>query len=124
MKKKKNVSNYLDFVPAVSGKFRSETDSAGLVTIFVENKGVFHRLAQKFLKKPAVSQIHLDTMGSFIWPLLDGEHTIYEIATEVSARFGKEAEPLYDRLLQYIKNLEGYGFIEVKNPEKGDFPAP
>ena len=124
MKKKKNVSNYLDFVPAVSGKFRSETDSAGLVTIFVENKGVFHRLAQKFLKKPAVSQIHLDTMGSFIWPLLDGEHTIYEIATEISGRFGKEAEPLYDRLLQYIKNLEGYGFIEVKNPEKGDFPAP
>ena len=118
MKKKKNVSNYLDFVPAVSGKLRSETDSAGLVTIFVENKGVFHRLAQKFLKKPAVSQIHLDTMGSFIWPLLDGEHTIYEIAAEVSAQFGKEAEPLYDRLLQYIKNLEGYGFIEVTRPEK------
>lgn len=124
MKKKKSVSNYLDFVPAVSEKYRSETDSAGLVTIFVENKGIFHRLAQKFLKKPAMSQIHLDAMGSFIWPRLDGEHTIYEIAMEISAQFGKEAEPLYDRLLQYIKNLEAYGFIEVKRPEKEDFRTP
>ena len=119
MKKNKTISsNYLDFIPVLSEKFHSETDEAGAVTIFVENKGLFHKLAQKFLHKPAISQIHLDEMGSFIWSLIDGNTTIYNIAQKVKEHFGDEAEPLYNRLVQYIRNLESYGFIDVKKTEK------
>lgn len=117
MKKKKSSPNYLDFVPAVSKQFQSKTDDEGVVTIFVENKGVFHRLAQTFLKKPAVTQVHLDAMGSFIWQKINGSSTLYEIAQEVSAQFGAEAEPLYDRLLTYIKRLESYGFISLNKQD-------
>ena len=28
--------------------------------------------------------------------------------------FLDKAEPLYDRLVQYIRNLEAYGFVEVQ----------
>lgn len=118
MKNKKTISsNYLDFIPAPCNSFKSRIDEAELVTIFVENRGLFHRLAQKFFKKPPVSQIHLDKMGSFIWPLINGNNTIYEIAQRVKEQFGEEAEPLYNRLLQYIRTLEDYGFICVKKPE-------
>lgn len=52
-------------------------------------------------------------MGNFIWPLIDGRHTVFEISESVSGKFGEKAEPLYGRLVQYLLNLESYGFIEI-----------
>ena len=55
-----------------------------------------------------------DEMGNFIWPLMDGKNTVYDIAEQVKAHFGEKAEPLYNRLVQYMRNLESYGFIRFK----------
>ena len=121
MKKNKAISaNYLDYIPEHNEKYTWEKDEQGVVTIFVENKGVFNRLAQKFLKKPKVSQVHLEEMGSFIWPLIDGKCTIMIIGEAVKEHFGEDAEPLYPRLVQYIKNLENYEFIKVLKPEEAN----
>lgn len=115
MKKKKVISaNYLDFVPRHRPSLQYTMDNQGKITLLQENKGVFHFLAQKILKKPKVSQIHLDEMGNFVWPLIDGTRTVYEIAELVKAEFGDKAEPLYERIVQYIQTLENYGFIEVR----------
>lgn len=115
MKRQGNKStNYLDFIPLHCASLRCKVDEMGNVTLFQENKGVFHFLAQKILKKPKVSQIHLDEMGNFVWPLIDGTRTVYEIAQLVKEEFGEKAEPLYERLVQYIQTLENYGFIEVR----------
>ena len=81
--KKESQDNYLDYVPIISDKHRWETDEEGNVTIFIENKGIFNWLAQKLLKKPKVSQLHLEKFGSFIFPLIDGKTTIYEIGQKV-----------------------------------------
>lgn len=115
LSKNKKSENYLDFIPAHDERFVSKTDENGNVTIFVENKGFFNRAAQMVLKKPKVSQIHLDEMGNFIWPVIDGKHSVYEIAVLVKDEFGEKAEPLYNRLVQYIKTLESYGFIKIIN---------
>ena len=115
MKRQGNKStNYLDLIPLHCASLRCTVDDMGNVTLFQENKGVFHFLAQKILKKPKVSQIHLDEMGNFVWPLIDGTRTVYEIAQLVKEEFGEKAEPLYERLVQYIQTLENYGFIEVR----------
>jgi len=115
MKKKRKISsNYLDFIPVLCETLKFTIDDKGLVTIFMENKGVFHFLAQKLFKKPPVSQIHLDEMGSFIWTLIDGKRTVYEIAQQVQEHFGEKAEPLYQRLVQYIRTLENCNFIVIK----------
>ena len=50
-------------------------------------------------------------MGSFIFPLLDGSRTVGDVAELVHAEFGEAAEPLYDRLVQYMKILHNNGFI-------------
>ncbi len=112
---KKTVSgNYLDFVPVHSEICQYEIGNEGKVTIYVENKGVFHWIARKLFHRPRISQIHLDEMGNFIWPLMDGDRTVQDIAELVRAEFGEKAEPLYNRLVQYIRNLESYGFVEVR----------
>lgn len=105
--------NYLDFIPVPSEKYPYEIKE-GAVTIFQENKGLFNLIAQKLWKKPKVSQIHLDKMGNFIWPLMDGKHTINDIALLIREEFGAEAEPLYERVVQYFRTLNSYGFIDLK----------
>ena len=112
-KKKEKSENYLDFIPVRSDKYKWEADEDGNVTIFVENKGVFNRLAQVLLKKPKVSQIHLQGIGNFIWPLIDGKTSIYELGISIKEHFGDEAEPLYERLAEYMRILERYGFIII-----------
>lgn len=118
MKKKTNskqLKNYLDFIPVHNEEFRAETDEQGAVAILMENRGCFNAIAQKIFKKPKISYIHLDEMGSFIWPLMDGQRTVYDIAELVRDRFGDKADPLYDRLVQYMRNLESYQFIQMKS---------
>ena len=112
-KAEKKSANYLDFVPKIKEGLRWEKTQKD-VTIYIENKGVMNRIAQKLLQKPKVSQIHLDEMGNFIWPLMDGERKLIEIAELVKAEFGEKAEPLYNRLVKYVRTLETYGFIAVK----------
>ena len=112
--KNKKDDNFLDRIPLCVEKYKWDKDDAGVVTIYVENKGVFNRAAQKLLHKPEVSQVHLEKMGSFIWPLIDGEKSIYEIGQLVSEEFGEEAEPLYPRLTQYFRMLMNCGFVEMQ----------
>lgn len=119
MKKKKVMhQNYLDFIPFQHNIVKYDhNNTTGLVTLFINNRGLFHFLAQKFFKKPPVSQIHLDQMGSFLWCHIDGNHTIYDIAQSIKEQFGEEAEPLYNRLLHYLRTLESYDLIKIKKPE-------
>ena len=55
-------------------------------------------------------------MGSFVWPLMDGEKDIVTLGTMVKAHFGEKAEPLYEFT---VNELGRYG-ITVK---KGVFGA-
>ena len=116
MKNKNNVplKNYLDYIPVHSEKYSYSISDGGNVTIYMENKGSFNKVAQTLFNKPKVSQIHLDEMGNFIWPLMDGKRTVYDISQLVKEEFGEKAEPLYNRLVQYVRNLESYGFIKLR----------
>ena len=106
--------NYLDKIPKRSEAYSWYKDENGIVTIEVQNTGIFNRIAQKFFKKPPVTKVHLDENGSFIWPLMDGEMTVSQIADEVLEHFGEEANPLYERLIKYLTILESYKFISFK----------
>ena len=116
MKKKTIVipKNYLDRIPMRSASLVWKTDDDGIVTLEVENKGWVNRMAQKLFFKPRVSYIHLDKLGSFVWPLMDGEKDITALGELVEARFGEEAHPLYERLARYFQILDSYHFVEWK----------
>ena len=110
--KKKTKENYLERIPARHQGICWKTDENGIVTLEIENKGVFNKMAQKLLKKPKISYVHLDEMGSFIWHVIDGQKSILELGKAVDEHFGEKAHPLYERLAKYFQILESYGFIE------------
>ncbi len=112
--KNKKSENFLDRVPIRNSSIGWSADEKGIITLEIENKGVFNRICQKLFKKPKISYIHLDEMGSFVWPLLDGEKDITQLGVSVKEHFGEKAEPLYERLAQYFKILHSYSFIEFK----------
>ncbi len=112
-KQNKNNSNYLDYIPCKNPSFRWDEDKQGLVTIYVENKGIMNRMMQKLLKKPKISQVHLETYGSFIWKQIDGTRTVLDIAHLADETFGEEIHPLYERLCAYVAQLVNKGFVTV-----------
>ena len=114
MKKNVKEENYLEKKPICKTGLNWSKDENGNVTLEMENKGVANRIMQKLIKKPKTSYIHLDEMGSFVWPLMDGEKDILEIGKFVEEHFGEKANPLYERLAQYFRTLEKYNFIEYK----------
>ena len=115
MKKTKiSDSNYLERIPVRGEKIGWSTDDNGIVTLEIENKGAFNRIAQKLLKKPKISYIHLDENGSFVWPLIDGERNITDIGKLVDEHFGEKAYPLYERLSKFFHILDSYNFITWK----------
>lgn len=111
---KKSSENYLEKIPLKNPEINWTIDDNGIVTLEVENKGVANKIAQKLLKKPKISYIHLDENGSFIWPLIDGERDIIEIGKLVEAHFGEKANPLYERLVSFFQILENYSFVQWK----------
>lgn len=115
MAKKKTAAdaNYLERIP-VRAPLAWHAGDDGLVTLEVENTGWANRIAQKFFRRPKVSQIHLDELGSFVWPLIDGEASILDIGKPVEEHFGEKAQPLYPRLAQFFRILESYRFISWK----------
>lgn len=117
MKRKQQIKkeNYLERIPVHADSILWKKENTGQVTLNMENKGVFNWFAQKLLKRPKTSHIHLDSMGSFVWPLIDGKKDIYHISELVKERFGEEANPLYERLIKFFEILLSYEFIYFKN---------
>lgn len=112
MRNEKKSVNYLDKVPLRRDDIKWTVDNDGVVTLEIENRGVFNRIAQKLFKKPPVTYVHLDETGSFVWPVLDGEKSVEEIALLVDEKFGEKIHPLYERLVKYFQILESYDFIK------------
>lgn len=106
--------NYLDKKPIKNSVIAWNTDDDGIVTLEIENKGLFNRIAQKVFRKPKISFVHLDENGSFIWQVIDGERSVSDIADLVEERFGEAAHPLYERLIKYLEILSSYSFIKLQ----------
>lgn len=111
-KKKKVISrNYLEKIPLRSYDVDWKTEENGKITLEIKNTGWANKIAQKLFGKPKVSYVHLDEMGSFLWPRLNGEMNIIKLGELVKEEFGEKAEPLYERLARYFQILESYHFI-------------
>ncbi len=116
MKKKKVIipKNYLEKVPAHPVALTWTVSDDGKVTLQVQNKGWANWIAQRLFGRPKVSYVHLDELGNFIWPKIDGQKNLIALGELVEAEFGEKAHPLYERLARYFQILDSYGFIVWK----------
>ena len=115
MKRKQQCEeNYLEKIPVCPSHIEWSADESGMVTLDIENKGIMNRIAQKLLNKPKISHIHLDEIGSFVWPLIDGGRKISDMGAPLEEHFGEKAQPTYERLAEFFRILESCGFVEWK----------
>lgn len=115
IKNKKESENYLDYIPVKNSEFIWKYDENNIIIIEMTNKGIYDKIAQKMFKAPKKSEISLDEYGSFIWEFIDGKNTIFDISQEISKKFGKNAEPLFNRIVKFFQILLDNKFITFKN---------
>lgn len=108
-KNKKKQDNFLLYVP--QKKHLHWEEKKGIVfLIFYHNKPI-ERFARWLVKKPNTSDIELDSLGSRVWLSIDGERTVYGIGEELKKTFGEKCEPVYDRLIMFLRYLNRRGWI-------------
>ncbi len=111
--KAKNQRNYLDFVPVRNPDIEYQTDENGIVTLFVEWTGFYHRIAQKFFHRPRVSDIKLDGYGSFVWLSIDDSSDVHQLSKKLEAEYPDMEKPL-SRLIKFLEILHDNHMIHWK----------
>ena len=111
--KDKNQRNYLDFVPIKNPDIEYQTGDNGKVTVFIEWKGFYHRIARKFFHRPRVSDIQLDDYGSFVWLAIDDNKDVHQLSKELDARFPNMEKSL-SRLIKFLEILRDNHLIRWK----------
>lgn len=109
MMKKRNSDNLLLYVPK-KNHMEWELKNNKVYLIFYHKK-LIERIMRWLVKKPLVTDIKLDEIGSFIWKHIDGKETIYEIGENLKLQFGEKCEPIYNRLIMYLRYLNRMGWI-------------
>ena len=79
-KKQEKQINYLDLIPVKAEGLKWHKDFRDRVILEVKNEGFFNGIAQKVFNRPEVTKIHLDVHGSYLWPFIDGERTVMDLA--------------------------------------------
>ena len=111
--KKKDSKNYLDYVPVKNPEVEYETGDDGIVTVYIEWKGFYHRIAQKFFKRPRVRDVNLDGYGSFVWLAIDDVKDVHQLSKELDAKYPKMEKSL-SRLIKFLEILHDNHLIRWK----------
>lgn len=111
--KKKDSKNYLDFIPVKNPEIEYETDEDGMITVLIEWKGFYHKIAQRLFHRPRVSDIKLDKLGSFVWQAIDDEKDVHQLSKDLDAKF-PDMEKSLSRLIKYLEILHDNHLIYWK----------
>ncbi len=103
--------NLLDLTPRREVQWEERED--GLVTL-VRVKPVvrdFRSLRRWVSFMMAPPRIRLDEVGSFAWLNMDGDADVRELVQRVRDEFGESAEPVAQRLGQFVRLLRREQFV-------------
>ena len=103
----------MDFVPVKNPDIEYQTGEDGIVTVFIEWKGFYHRIAQKFFHRPRVSEVKLDNYGSFVWLSIDDMRDVHQLSTILDAQFPGMEKSL-SRLIKFLEILRDNHLIRWK----------
>lgn len=114
-KNNKKEDNFLLYIPRK--KHLTFEENKGIVKLVFYHDKAVEKFVRWLMKKPLTSDVELDKYGSRVWLLIDGNNSIYEIGQILLQEFGDKIEPVYDRLVMFIRYLNRKGWISF---EKGD----
>ncbi|MCD6510839.1 MAG: PqqD family protein [Thermoprotei archaeon] len=94
---------------------------SGEIAILVKHKeGLASKFLSLFVRVPEHRKIALDKVGSFVWELCDGNHTVSEIIDKLVDKYKlkrREAEVALMAYLQQLIKRRLIGLIPPKQPE-------
>lgn len=109
----KKAENYLDYIPLKSEKVDWKKTEEGLIQIIIYRNSFLDKIIRKLFFTPDKYIVDLDYLGSFVWDSIDDKKTVYEISKLVKDEFGEAAEPLYNRLIEYMVLLKNNKLIKL-----------
>ncbi len=109
MKENHKEDNFLLYVPKKKHE-AWEIRNGKVYLIFYHDK-IVERFVRWLVKKPNVSDMELDEIGSKVWQYIDDKRTVYDIGQELLKNFGEKMNPVYDRLIMYLRFLNRKGWI-------------
>lgn len=112
-------SEALNMVPVRNQEVTETQMGNGLVQLAypLAVKPWFGRLAEKvgmWDKRPMIKQIELDEMGTFVWQLIDGDHSVRQIAQEFVREYEVQPREAELSVTAFIKTIGQRGIIGLK----------
>jgi hypothetical protein len=111
-KNERKEDNFLLYIP--KKKHEAFEVAKGKVKLIFYHDRLVEKVMRWLVKKPYVSDIELDNLGSSVWLLIDGEKSVYDIGQGLLKEFGKNCDPVYDRLIMYLRYLNKKGWISFE----------
>ncbi|MDW8052083.1 MAG: PqqD family protein [Armatimonadota bacterium] len=102
----------LRLYPLRNALVRFEQDEEGVYTLIVpvQPRGVFGWLSRIF-KLPREHRVQLDELGSTVWALCDGQHSVESIVQHLTRRYKLERREAELSLFAFLNILARRGFI-------------
>ncbi|HII61067.1 PqqD family protein [Pyrococcus horikoshii] len=105
------MDNYLNLIPIRNEKVElRKIEGKYYLMIPMESKLDF--LARRLHGN--YRRLELDEIGAYVWELCDGTRNVEEIGKLLKARFGEKVEPLYERLLTFLIQLQRRNLIRFR----------
>ncbi len=108
------AENIFELVP-VRAKVDTKRDEEGnVVIIYTKNLGRIESWLHKYVGGPLMIERPLDEMGTALWDMCDGRHTVGEICRSMDTRYQEKIEPVDTRVVQFIETLLSLGLLHIK----------
>lgn len=106
-------------IPVRNGEVSESEVADGLVQLSypLAIKPWFGRLAEKvgmWDQRPMIKHLELDEMGTFVWRLIDGDHSVRQIAEKFTAHYEVQAREAELSVTAFIKTIGQRGIIGLK----------
>lgn len=84
-----------------------------IVLVYPKNFTGFESWLHKRIGGPGIIRRPLDELGSKIWLMCDGKHTIEYICTELDEQYHEDVEPVLDRVSKFLEILLKQNLIRL-----------
>jgi hypothetical protein len=104
--------------PTRNPNLQWELDSEGVVSATLTRpRDLRNRVVGGFLMLPESKQLKLDEVGTFVWNLCDGEHTVADIVGEMAEQYKLSRREVEVSLTEFLRMLAKRGMIVVAVPQ-------
>jgi hypothetical protein len=109
---KKKTDNFMLYIPVKNRNNWLQRDN--VIYISFKYDRPVEKLVAWLTGKHTIRDIKLDKLGTSVWRLLDGKNNVHKIGQILLKEYGDGCQPVYERLIVYLRYLNRKGWIKFK----------